>query len=491
MNNINDGTGKKESRVKIIRNDSIGNFSWDSSAESINEGLGVNEWSQADLMIELNSGPYWNRTSGTCYNNSNNATTSCNFTNVGLTSTAKNMIGNAVWNLGANEADDNRTKNLSATTFYNLERGNLTGKQCSSGTKCSDTLTRNLTWTGKVGLMYSSDYGYATAGGSTSNRNTCVTSYSVELMDSNSVDWSKYTDCYKNDWLYNSDSTPKWTITPRAFTDGSRTTFCLASEGYSYSNRCSESNIVNPVVYLKSNVSIKSGDGTRSNPYILEDNDNKTSEYTITYDLDGGVNGNNTISYNSSTATFTLKNPIKTGYTFTGWTGSNGSVASTNVSIPHGSTGNKIFKANWNPNTYKITVVAGSNTTVSGGGNCTYGQTVNFSGSANTNYTWNGWSDGNNAYSRSTTCDGNKTFTTNAATYNPPTYTTTRTGSNGWVGTYTCKNGTGTITSCSHNGNSCRDTSGCTGRAYNNYYGCNYAGGPDDYGGGLSSSISC
>lgn len=70
--------------------------------------------------------------------------------------------------------------------------------------------------------------------------------------------------------------------------------------------------------------------------------------YPISYTLNGGtVSSTNPTSYNIETATFTLKNPTKTGYTFTGWTGSNGSAPSTNVSISKGSSGNKSFTANW------------------------------------------------------------------------------------------------------------------------------------------------
>ena len=44
------GNEKTESLVKIIRNDSLGDYSWDSSISTINSGNGINEWSQADLM---------------------------------------------------------------------------------------------------------------------------------------------------------------------------------------------------------------------------------------------------------------------------------------------------------------------------------------------------------------------------------------------------------------------------------------------------------
>ena len=63
--------------------------------------------------------------------------------------------------------------------------------------------------------------------------------------------------------------------------------------------------------------------------------------YSISYTLnDGSVTGNPT-SYNVTTNTFTLKNPTRTGYTFKGWTGSNGNTPQTSVSIAKGSTGNK------------------------------------------------------------------------------------------------------------------------------------------------------
>ena len=77
--------------------------------------------------------------------------------------------------------------------------------------------------------------------------------------------------------------------------------------------------------------------------------------YSITYDLDGGtVSPANLTSYHVETETFTLNNPTKTGYTFIGWTGSNGTTPQTTVSIAKGSTGNKNYTANYTANTYTI-----------------------------------------------------------------------------------------------------------------------------------------
>ncbi len=70
MNNVEDITGKTSSHLKIVRDTSIGEYSWDSSASNINDGYGINEWSQADLMKLMNPGfeneaiggsLYWNR----------------------------------------------------------------------------------------------------------------------------------------------------------------------------------------------------------------------------------------------------------------------------------------------------------------------------------------------------------------------------------------------------------------------------------------------
>ena len=78
--------------------------------------------------------------------------------------------------------------------------------------------------------------------------------------------------------------------------------------------------------------------------------------YSISYTLNGGSVTGNPTSYNVTTNTFTLNNPQKTGYTFAGWTGSNGNTPQTTVSITKGSTtGDKTYTANWTPINYTIT----------------------------------------------------------------------------------------------------------------------------------------
>ncbi|MBR3163123.1 MAG: InlB B-repeat-containing protein, partial [Clostridia bacterium] len=77
--------------------------------------------------------------------------------------------------------------------------------------------------------------------------------------------------------------------------------------------------------------------------------------YKITYNLNGGTNPNNRASYTVETANFTLTNPTKKGYTFTGWTEEGKEEKVKTVTIAKGTTGNKTFTANWTPTNYKIT----------------------------------------------------------------------------------------------------------------------------------------
>ena len=252
---VDDGTGKVEKRLKIIRNESIENYSWDNKDTSTGaeEDYGKNNWSDARLNYLLNPGHesetnggslYWNRKSGNCYSGQNNTTTSCDFTSTGLTDSSRSMIGDAKWYLGCSST----YKDVTPPMFYTRERGTIVYS------------VRSTNWTGKVGLMYPSDYGYATSGGSSTNRASCM---SKELFN---WDSSSYSDCKNNDWLYNS-STSQWTMSPLA--DNSYRVFCVSGTGFVGHYYASVTYAVRPVVHLKSTIKVISGSGTTSSPYIL------------------------------------------------------------------------------------------------------------------------------------------------------------------------------------------------------------------------------
>ena len=250
-----DGTGKVEKRLKIIRNESIGSYSWDNkdTTTGAENNYGKNEWAEARLNYLLNPGHesetnggslYWNRKSGTCYKGQNNSTTSCDFTSTGLTDTAKSMIGDAKWYLGGSSTYNDVTPPM----FYTRERGTTV----YSG--------HSTSWIGKVGLMYPSDYGYATSGGSSTNRNSCL---AKELYN---WDSSGYSDCKNNDWMYNG-SIWQWTMSPRAAS--SNYVFSVDYAGFVRNDSARNTYAGRPVVYLKSTIKVISGSGTTSSPYIL------------------------------------------------------------------------------------------------------------------------------------------------------------------------------------------------------------------------------
>lgn len=117
------------------------------------------------------------------------------------------------------------------------------------------------------------------------------------------------------------------------------------------------------------------------------------NNYTISYNLNGGSTEENPTNYTVETDTFTLNNPVKTGYTFIGWTDDNGNDLGDFVTISKGTFGDKRYIANYTINTYQINYVldggtAGSNAPTSG----TYGSTVEISNPTRDGYTFAGWS---------------------------------------------------------------------------------------------------
>ena len=165
--NMTKEDGSKEDLVKIIRDDSLGSIAWDSN--------NVNDWSTASLQTILN-GDYYNGTYATgAFKNDS----------------TRNAIESVVWNLGGSSTYNDVT----ASMFYERERGT---------TVYTD---RPTTWTGKIALMYPSDYGYATAGGTTTNRESCL---AKELYN---WDGSGVSDCKNNDYLFKSAYT-QWTLAP-------------------------------------------------------------------------------------------------------------------------------------------------------------------------------------------------------------------------------------------------------------------------------------
>ena len=243
--------GVFDGKVKIMRGSVIGSYSWDTSDSSTNSGMGVNEWSQADLMKLLNSGYdsesvggslYWNAGSGMCYNNKNNATTSCDFTSTGLKNdTTRNLIAETTY----------YTRGYNIIHIYVDE---MYDKERVSGTVVNATPPRTTSWTGKVTLAHPSDYGYA------ADLSLCqkqLGSYDV-------------TACTTNNWMKNilGTSSNGWLLTPGS--DSADSAWRVYSSGgvYDYHGTSTGSGAA-PVLSLTSELDIGSGSGESNSPYQL------------------------------------------------------------------------------------------------------------------------------------------------------------------------------------------------------------------------------
>ena len=257
-----------ENLVKIIRADSIGSYSWDSSGGvnsgyEVNNGYGVNEWSQADLMTTLNSGAYWRKTSGQCYSSSNNKQKACDFSSIGLTKEVRNKLAKVRWNTGTipDEFSSNTSK-ITASYMYQGERSDNHGKKfCSTGSYCNDQVNRTTTWDGYIGLMYPSDYGYAVGG-----------SVRTECLAKTMYNWDgSIPDCKGNNWLIDSY---QWTLTPVPYSSFASYVFVVYSGGCVRSYDAYDAEAVRPTAYLKSSIKIQeksaSDYGSKSNPFVLE-----------------------------------------------------------------------------------------------------------------------------------------------------------------------------------------------------------------------------
>ena len=250
--------GVFDGKVKIMRGSQIGTYSWDNKNTSTgaDSSYGKNDWTTARLMKLLNPSDYyevdsndngngqslyWNSQSGRCFADENNATKACNFTSTGIKNdTTRNMISETTYSLlGWN---DNQ---VYSGQIYEYER-----------TKGSVYSGRPTSWKGKIALAYLSDYGYAADFGQ------CTT---------NLYGYNNST-CISNNWMKsiitNNDGTVGWLLTPNSVSSFS--TWLVHSSGYAYvSYNAYIAFGVVPVLYLNSELGIRSGDGSSSNPYQL------------------------------------------------------------------------------------------------------------------------------------------------------------------------------------------------------------------------------
>lgn len=240
--------GVFDGKIKLIRNESIGEYSWDNKNVSTGaeNDYGKNDWTDARLMKLLNPGYeskttggslYYNAKSGNCYSGQSNATKACNFTSTGIkNATTRNLISDTIYYLGGHNSFS-----VYPNQIYEKERGTTV----YSG--------RPTEWTGKIALAYPSDYGYAADLGKCSQN---LNNYNNSTCTSNN--WMKAIVAPNYGWL----------LTPRSGI-ASNVWYVYSSGGVYYNSYVYNAYGVAPVLFLNSDANVKSGTGTSSDPYQI------------------------------------------------------------------------------------------------------------------------------------------------------------------------------------------------------------------------------
>ena len=246
-----DGTTSagKKNLLKILDTNNYGGKigkQWDASPN------GLNDWSKSTLKTELNE----------TYLSTLLATS-------GVNSKLSSAIVNAKWHLGgANNTSGSNYYNDTITTenYYKAERS----PYATSGT-LQNLYSGNPEYVfAKVGLMYPSDYGYATVGGSTTSKANCRSQALYNWRD------SSFSDCKNNDWVFKSATfvnKTEWLISPCASYSGYGYASGFGSAGNVYTTNYVNKmeHAVRPAFYLDSSILkiVGTGDGTKDNAYRI------------------------------------------------------------------------------------------------------------------------------------------------------------------------------------------------------------------------------
>ena len=247
--------------VKLIMASSLGGNSWGvyntSNTSGIysgytNDWTGKNKSSKVNLNVLLNE-YFYNKTNvsstyGDCSNwtyfyvdddaNYYKTKNCLNFVGYGIDRNLSSYIENVTWYLYGYGSDEDQ----STQDWYICERG---GNSCTS----SGNGTGDNSIISKIGLMYLSDYLYASGYYSSSDTTTQSTEYPVN----------------KN-WMYKG---LEWTLTPLSMSNDYETVWGIGNDGILFSSG-RESINYRPAFYLKADINISGGFGTYDQPYILE-----------------------------------------------------------------------------------------------------------------------------------------------------------------------------------------------------------------------------
>ena len=246
--------------VKLVRDDILTTYSFDNktTAQGIETDYGTSDWTKSYLREFLND-YYFSGKTITCHSESatswvsglkaTNATIACPDINK-INVPAKNMIEKTTWYLGGTyyKTSTDPYETYTVNELYQKERGT----QVYSGHAINST--------DYIGLIYPSDYGYA------STDTSCRQNLRSGLSFVNNT-YSGTPTCQNDNWLYKS-GLKHWTISPNYDTDYG--VFTLDNTGLLYTNIPLYRYSVRPSLYLKQDVKVVGGTGTSSDPYTLE-----------------------------------------------------------------------------------------------------------------------------------------------------------------------------------------------------------------------------
>ena len=199
-NNLYRIIGVFDGQVKLIKNTSIGYYEWDTGGDNI--------WSSSNIKNVLNN----------------------TFLQT-FSSTWQGKIATHAWKVGGVDDGDGLDRPF---RVYEYE----------VGSRSSST-----TWSGKIGLMYANDYGFAAS----------PTYWSTDLGEYDTV--TSY------NWLYLGDY--EWLITPSTHYSNVALVIYGAGDVVDIYGVGNEDTATRPAFYLNSNVTYSSGDGTQSNPFRI------------------------------------------------------------------------------------------------------------------------------------------------------------------------------------------------------------------------------
>ncbi len=227
---------EKDGTIKIMRNESTSTQAFD-DANSRNE----------------NAGTYCENSENGC----NAWATSDNFTNGNISG---NVLRDSILNSYLNSTYLNQIReNKINITTHSWNVGPITANNDNFTNQKNDEA--KIKWSGKIGLISVSEYLNAN-----SNINQCGT-LSLNNNNTNS--------CIKTNWIY--DIAPvdgnTWTITPNF--DNNYSVFVIQKletpGNVHFINASNTESYVVPALYLSENTLITSGNGTKENPFIIDE----------------------------------------------------------------------------------------------------------------------------------------------------------------------------------------------------------------------------